>query len=153
MSAVTQLGRGRSPAPAPVPSSLHHSRPPLPPPSSTSPHPPSPQFLLRHVPEEQCPPAIPPPAVPLLPFFFIKLLKQQSVEGRTVAGAQLADPAVLLNDNTAGASSPPSLLLHSIGGRPPASVSRCGSSTSSEAIGKQRPKMNYPVSSPSLTNK
>lgn len=32
-------------------------------------------------------------------------------------------------------------------------VSRCGSSTSSGAIGKQRPKMNYPVSSPSLMDK
>ena len=41
------------------------------------------------------------PSCPLLPSFFIKLLKQQGVEGRTVAGAQLADPAVLLNDNRA----------------------------------------------------
>lgn len=32
-------------------------------------------------------------------------------------------------------------------------VSRCGSSTSSEAIGKQSMKMNYPVSSPSSLNK
>lgn len=47
------------------------------------------------------PSSYPSPAVPLLPSFFIKLLKQQSVEGRTVAGAQLADPAVLLNDNRA----------------------------------------------------
>ena len=37
------------------------------------------------------------------PFLLHKLLKRQSVEGRTVAGAQLADPAVLPNDNTAGA--------------------------------------------------
>ena len=87
---------------------------------STQPHQPAPppfQFLLRHGSGEQCPPAIPPPAVPPLPFFFIKLLKQQSVEGRTVAGAQLADPAVLFNDNRARPARPRPCPFIQSGGR------------------------------------
>ena len=82
-----------------LPSSLHSSSLHPAPPARIPP----PQLVCRHVSGEQYSPAIPPPAVPLLPSFFIKLPKQQSVEGRTVAGAQLADPAVLPNDNTAGA--------------------------------------------------
>ena len=75
--ATTQLGR--------VQSHLSCSRPP---PSIISPSPSPPvhqpassvtQLPLRHVPGEQYSPAIPPPAVPLLPSFFIKLPKQQSV--------------------------------------------------------------------------
>ena len=142
-----------SPRPEPM---LHLLLPPsfllsFPPPSPTSPHPP-PQLALRHGSGEQCPPAISSPAVPLLPSFFIKLLKQQSVEGRTVAGVQLVDPAVLLNDNTAGAqlAAP---YPHPIGWPTASSSSRGTLSVTGGAIGKQRPKMNYPVSSPSLTNK
>ena len=143
---------------------LRHSASPLPAPRSCSPllfiisvlslHPAPPariappQLVSRHGSGEQCPPAIPPPAVPLLPFFFIKLLKQQSVEGRTVAGAQLADPAV-----TGRAQLAAPLLLHPIGWPPPAPVSRCDLSTAIGAIGKQRPKMRFPVLFPSSLNK
>lgn len=97
-----QSGRSQSPPSSHfcplLPSSFPSSSPSTHP---TSRHPPPLQFLLRHGPGEQYSPAILSPAVPPLPFFFIKLLKQQSVEGRTVAGTYLADPAVLLNDNRA----------------------------------------------------
>ena len=119
----------------------------LPPPSPTSPHPTA-QLVGRHVSGEQYSPAIPLPAVPLLPFFFIKLLKQQSVERRTVAGAQLADPAV-----TGRAQLAAPCPFTKSGGCPPASVSRCDLSAAIGAIGKQRPKMRFPVLFPSLTNK
>lgn len=94
-----QPGRSHSHAPAPR-SSLNHfhslSLHPAPPArSSTTPVSPPPRV------GRAMPSSYPSPAVPLLPSFFIKLLKQKSVERRTVAGAQLADPAVLLNDNRA----------------------------------------------------
>ena len=130
------------------------------PPSFHSPPPPQPhhpassaaQLPLRHVSGEQYSPAISSPAVPLLPSFFIKLPKQQSVavvvpsqptqlSYPTIAcGAQLAAPLPL-----PVAACPPPFSL--------SPVSRCGPSTSSEAIGKQRPKTRFPVPSPSLTNK
>lgn len=94
----------------------------------------------------------PSPAVPLLPFFFIKLPKQKSVEERTVAGAQLADPAVLLNDNRAR---PARRTLAPSSNRVPRLLSGSNGilSVAGGAIGKQRPKMNYPVSFPLLMNK
>lgn len=91
-----------------------------------------------------------------LPSFFIKLPKQKSGKGRTVAGAQLAGPAVLPNDNVAAPSSSAGLRLPVVdlsSTSPLSPVSRCGLSTAIGAIGKQRLKMNYPVPSPSLTNK
>ena len=109
-SSIPQLGRGQSPL------SFHLLLPssfpsPLPPSSSTSLHSPPPQLARRHVSGEQYSPAISSPAVPLLPFFFIKLLKQQS--GVVVAwrSAQPAGPAVLPNDNMRAPSSP-HLALH-----------------------------------------
>ena len=88
------------PAPLPLssPSSLHHSRPLLllhPAHQPASPRPSLSAATCRKSNALQ----LSLPAVLLLPFFFIKLPKQKSVEGRTVAGAQLADPAVLPNDN------------------------------------------------------
>ena len=100
--AATQPGRTQTSAPAPTSVFFSSHHPILSP--STQPHQPAPpplQFLLRHWSGKQCPPAIPSPAVPPLSSFFIKLPKRESMEGRTVAGAQLADPAVLLNDNRA----------------------------------------------------
>lgn len=91
-SAVTQSARSQTPLPF-SPSSLHHFILP-PPPGPTSPLLHHSQFLLRHGSGEQCPPAIPPPAVLLLPSFFIKLPKQQSVAGVTWRSTYLADPAV-----------------------------------------------------------
>ena len=111
------------------------------------------QLALRHGSGEQCLPAIPPPAVPLLPFLFHKITEATERGGR---GTQLADPAVLSNDSMRAPSSPHPCPSRWPACPPPFSlspVSRCGPSISSEAIGKQRPKMNYPVSSPSLTNK
>lgn len=92
------------------------------------------------------------PAVSLLPSFFIKLPKQKSVEGRTVAGAQLADPAVLSNDNRAR---PARRTLASSSNRWPQLLSGSNGilSVAGGAIGKQSMKMNYPVSSPSSLNK
>ena len=95
----------------------------------------------------------PSPAVPPLPFFFIKLLKRKSGKGRTVVGTQLTDPAVLLNDNRARPARPPPLPLRLIGWSwlhpsPNGILSVAGG-----AIGKQSMKINYLVSSPSLTNK
>ena len=43
------------------------------------------RLACRHGSEEQCPPAVPAPAVLPLPSFFIKLPKRKSVEGRIVA--------------------------------------------------------------------
>ena len=86
------------------------------------------------------------------PFLLHKITEATERGGR---GTQLADPAVLLNDNMRVPSSPhpcPRWPACS----PPFSlspVSRCGPSTSSEAIGKQSPKIRFPVPSPSLTNK
>lgn len=89
-----------------APSSPARPRPELPlPPSSTTisilcpftppqcPHPPPSQLVSRHVSKEQYSPAIPPPAVPLLPSFFIKLLKQQNVADVTWRSTLPADPA------------------------------------------------------------
>ena len=132
-----------------LPSSLHSSSLHPAPPARIPP----PQLVCRHVSGEQYSPAIPPPAVPLLPSFFIKLPKQQSVEGRTVAGAQLADPAVLPNDNTAGAQLATTLAPSSNRVLASHPGPKGAFSTASEAIGKQRSKMNYPVSSPSSLNK
>lgn len=61
------------------------------------------QFLLRHVSGKQYPPAIPPPAVLLLPSFFINYRSRRVWREGPWQGAQLADPAVLSNDNTARA--------------------------------------------------
>ena len=63
----------------------------LPPPSPSLP--PPLQLSLRHGSGERCPPAISSPAIPLLPFFFIKFLKQQSVAGRTVAQCPASLPS------------------------------------------------------------
>ena len=103
-STVTQLARNHSPAPA-LPFSLHHfilspSTQPRQPTSSVAPACRPPRVGRARL------SSYPSPAVPLLPSFFIKLLKQHSVEGRTVAGTYLADSAVLLNDNRAAPSSP-----------------------------------------------
>ena len=146
--AATRPVRSQAPAPA---SSLHHS--------SLSLHPAPPPYALRR-------PASPPPragraifssypssscsASP--PSFFIKLPKQQSVADVVPSQpVQLSYPTI-----ACGTSSPHPCPSRWPACPPPFSlspVSRCGPSTSSEAIGKQRPEMNYPVSSPSLMNK
>lgn len=130
-----------------LPPSFHS----FPPPSPACPHPPPPQLPLRYGPGEQHSPAISSPAVSLLPSSFINY---QSGNARRWRGASL--PTQLAGPAVAEASSPRPCPP---GGQlvPPPSplppVSRCGSSTSSEAIGKQRPEMRFSVSFPSLTNK
>lgn len=113
------------------------------------------QLVGRHVSGEQYSPANPPPAILLLPSFFIKLPKQKSVAVVTWRSTQLADPASRPSCSGRPARLPARASWWSTcPPSPPLSpVSRCGPSTSSEAIGKQRPKMNYPVSSPSLMDK
>lgn len=94
-STIPQPGRDHSPPlPLSSPSSLHLSH-------SLSLHPAPPTYLLRRPSlsaatyrESNILQLSPPPAVPLLPFFFIKLLKQQSVAVVTWRSTQLADPAV-----------------------------------------------------------
>lgn len=153
-STAPARSRPESPLPAPVPFSHYHFCSPLPPPL---PQPASrrAQLVGRHVPGEQYSPANPPPAILLLPSFFIKLPKQKSVAVVTWRSTQLADPAsrpscsgrparLPARTSRYHACSPPSSL---------SPVSRCDPSTAGETIVKQRPKMNYPVSSPSLTNK
>ena len=150
VSAIPQPGRGQSARPAfLLPSSFpffSFTR-------SASPLPPPPQLARRHGSEEQYLPAVPALVVPLLPFFFIKFLKQQSVAGRTWRSTQLADPAVLFNDNVAARPARPHPCLFIKSGARLHSGPNGGPSTAGGAIGKQRPEMNYPVSSPSLTNK
>ena len=81
------------------------------------------------------------------PFFFIKLPKPQSVAVVAWRGTQLAGPAI------AAPSSPPLLLLHPIGWPRLLSGSNGILSVAIGAIGKQRLKINYPISSSSLMNK
>ena len=93
------------------------------------------------------------PSCSASPFLLHKITEAEERGGR---GTQPAGPAVLSNDSMRAPSSPHPCPSRWPACPPPFSlspVSRCGPSTSSEAIGKQRPKMNYPVSSPSLTNK
>lgn len=81
-------------APLPLPALVFITSILPPPPSPTSPLLHHSQFLLRHGSGEQYSPAIPPPAVPPLPFFFIKLPKQKSVAVVTWRSTLPADPAV-----------------------------------------------------------
>ena len=118
----------------------------------------SPSTQLHH-PTSSVAPASPPPRIgraisssypchsrSASPFLLHKLLKQQSVEGRTGAGTYLADPAVLLMAR-------PARRTHPIGWPRLLSGSNGTLSVAGGAIGKQSMKMNYPVSLPSLMNK
>ena len=93
-SAVIPPGRARACSPPPSPRhhpalSLHPSRP------STAPASSPPRVRRAMSSSCLC------PAVSLLPFFFIKLPKQKSVAAIAWRSTQLADPAVLPNDNVA----------------------------------------------------
>lgn len=96
------------------------------------------------------PPAILTPAVLLLPFFFIKLPSGRAGWDGPWRGTQLADPAVLLNDNMARAQLARRSCSFMTAARP---GSNDILSVAEGAIGKQRLKMNYSVSSSSLMNK
>ena len=131
-----------------LPSSLPSSSP------STQPH--QPASLRPSLSAATCrgavAPAISSPAVLLLPSFFIKLPKQKSVEVVTWRAPSL--PTQLFYSTITGrAQLAAPLLLHPIRRRPPTPVSRRGPSAAIGSIGKQSMKMNYPVPSPSLTNK
>ena len=149
-STVTQLARSHSPASAPR-SCLHHFHS-----SSLHPAPPAriapPQLVGRHVSGEQYSPAISSPAVLLLPSLFIKLPKQKSVAVVTWRSTLPADPAVACG-RPARLPARAFRQLACPSPSPPSPISRCGPSTAIGAIGKQRPKMRFPVSFPSLTNK
>ena len=121
----------------------------LPPPSPTSPHRPAPACRPPRV-GRAMPSSYPSPSCSASPFLLHKLLKPQSVA--VVTWRAPSSPAQLQRRPACQQAllprcptCPPS---------PPLSpLSRSGPSTSSGAIGKQRPKMNYPVSSPLLMNK
>ena len=145
---ATQPGRNQSSCPLPdltllLPSSFL----PLPPPSSRQPATCRPSLSAATC-RQAVAPAIPPPAVPLLPFFFIKLPKQQS--GRPLRSVVPSLPVQLAD---CGAQLVAPLPLHQI--RWPRLLSGSNGILSVEdgAIGKQRPKMRFPVSFPSLLNK
>ena len=155
--AATQLSRSQSPPSFPLLFSflfiisallsLHPAPLAAPPPL---------QFLLRHGTGEQCPPAVSSPAIPPLPSFFIKSPKQQSVAVVTWRSTLPADPASRSSCSVRAPSSPQARAFRYLAcppSSPPSPISRCCPSTASEAIGKQRPKMRFPVLFPSLTNK
>ena len=135
--------RSRSPL---LPSSFPLS---LPPPSPATPHPPPPGLSAATDRESNALQLSPPPAVPLLPSFFIKLPKRKSVEGRT--GEER--PACRPSCNRRAPSSPHPCPFIQSGGPRLLSGSNGALSVAIGAIGKQSMKMNYPVSSPSLMNK
>ena len=127
---------------------------------SLSPPPVPPACVLRR-------PASPPPRIgraifssypssscsALPPFFFIKLSKQQSVADVVPSQpVQLSCPTITCwcPARPQARALPVPRLSSTVFASP---VSRCGPSTSSEAIGKQRSKMRFPVSFPSLMNK
>ena len=91
------------------------------------------------------------PAVPLLPSFFIKLPKQQGMAYVAWRCTQPAGPDSRFSHSGAQLVAP--LPLHQI--RRPRLLSGSNGilSVAGGAIGKQRPKINYPVSFPSLLNK
>ena len=105
---ATQLGRGQSPRSRPhfcflfLSSFLLYSPLHPAPPTRNLPA----QLVCRHVPEEQYSPAIPSPAVPPLPSFFINYRSNRAWREGPWRSAQLADPAVLPNDNMRAPSSP-----------------------------------------------
>ena len=110
---IQASARVHAPAPFSLSSSLH-----LPTLSSSTilrqqvPSPP-PQLVCRHVPPSSCS-SYPSPAVPLLPFFFIKLLKQQGMAYVAWRCTQPAGPASRSSQPTAGAQLAAPLPLHQI---------------------------------------
>ena len=145
--------RPRPELPLPLPpSSLHHSI--LSP--STQPHQPASRrpSLSAATCRKIVVPAISSPSCPASPFLLHKITEAEERGGKGRGGHLACRPSCpTQRQHGARPARQPPLLLHPIEWRPPAPVSRCALSTSSEAIGKQEPKMNYPVSSPSLTNK
>ena len=121
--------------PCPAHSRLPHS----PPPSATS--------------QKSQTSSYPCPSCPTFPSFFIKLPKRQSRSVAVVAwrGTQLAGPAVAVRPARSQARALPVVACPLPSPLPP--VSGCALSAAEETIGKQRPKMRFPVSSSSLTNK
>ena len=100
-------------------------------------------------------PAIPPPAVPLLSFFFIKLPKQQGMAYVAWCCTQPAGPTCRSSQPVQPQRRPARRTLASSPNQVPRLLSGSNGILSVEdgAIGKQRPKINYPVSFPSLLNK
>ena len=117
---------------------------------------PSPPFQLvcRHVPPSSCS-SYPSPAVPLFPFFFIKLLKQQDMAYVAWRCTQPAGPACRSSQPVQPQRRPARRTLASSPNQVPRLLSGSNGILSVEdgAIGKQRPKMRFPVSFPSLLNK
>ena len=91
------------------------------------------------------------PAVLPFPFFFINYWSRRAWREGPWRGTRLTNPAVLLNDNVAARPACPPPLSNRMAAARPGSNDIL--SVAEGAIGKQRLKMNYPVSSSSLMNK
>ena len=115
---------------------------------------PPPQLVCRHVSGEQYPPAVPLPSCPASPFLLHKITEAKE-RGGVDRGVVPSLPTQLSYSTIAWRcpACPPPLSFHLIGWPRLLSGSNGIFSVAIGAIGKQRPKMNYPVSSPSLTNK
>lgn len=157
MKLQNQVGRGQGITSLRSTSLIHSRHSTSPPPHhsilspSTQPHQPTSSSVGRHVPPSSCP-SYPSPAVLLLPSFFINYRSSRAEAQWTSRGmvpsllAQLAGPAVAAPSSSHPCSSPNQVprLLSGSNGILSAAIG---------TIGKQRLKMNYPVSFSSLTNK
>lgn len=126
---------------------LSSSHSPLPPLSPTSPHRPS-QLVGRHVSGSSCP-SYPSTSCSASPFLLHKITEAEERGGCHVAWY----PACWSNYSVRVPSSPAGPTPRWPACPPLPLISKCGPSTSSGAIGKQRPKIRSPVPSPSLMNK
>ena len=120
---------------------------PLPPPIPTSPHRPAPACQPPRI-GRAMPSSYPSPSCSTSPFLLHKIT-ETAERGEKDRGRR---PASWSSCNSAPSSPRPYPFIQS-GGCPPAPVSRCDLSAAIGAIGKQRPKMRFPVLFPSLTNK
>lgn len=145
-STTSQLARNHSPLPFPflfIISTLPpftQSHQPAPPTAPVSP----PPRVGRAMPS-----SYPSPSCSASPFLLHKITETAERGGKDRGGRPACRPSC----NRRAPSSPPPLLLHPIGWPRLLSGSNGILSVAGGAIGKQSMKMNYPVSSPSLTNK
>lgn len=147
MKLWNQVGRGRSPASAftsSPPTSFHF----------LSLHPSPPARILRRQPILRHGSGEPNlqlsfPAVPLLPLLLHKITEAEERGGCYVAWC----PACWPSQPAHLQRHPARPQAHALPVAATVSASRSGSSSAIGTIGKQRLKMNYPVSSSSLTNK
>ena len=93
------------------------------------------------------------PSCPASPFFLHKITEAEERGEKNRGGAPTLPTQLSYSTITGRAQLAAPCPFTKSGGCPPASVSRCDLSAAIGAIGKQRPKMRFPVLFPSLTNK